>query len=222
MFSAASPFAPSFVPDPAILLPFALASFVLAVTPGPDMALYVGRAISDGRGAGLACFAGCATGILIHTLLVALGLSALLVAAPRLFFGLKLAGAAYLLWLAFATLRYGSSFTPAGGERRARSWWAHFLAGLGMNLLNPKVVLFFLTFLPQFVVASDPNAPAKLVFLGLFFLVVAVPTILPMIFGAEAFSRFLQTRPRVMRGLDWLLAGVFGGFAISVLRVAAR
>ena len=215
------PFAPFFVPDPAILLPFALASFVLAVTPGPDMALYVGRAISDGRRAGLACFAGCATGILIHTLLVALGLSALLVAAPRLFFLLKLAGAGYLLWLAYSTIRHGSSFTPAGGERRSRSWWSHFLAGLGMNLLNPKIVLFFLTFLPQFVVATDPNAPAKLVFLGLFFLAVAIPTILPMILGAHAVSRFLTTRPKVMRALDWLLASVFGAFALSVLRVSA-
>ena len=213
---------PPFVPDPAILLPFALASFLLAVTPGPDMALYVGRAISHGRRAGLACFAGCATGILIHTLLVALGLSALLVAAPRLFFALKIAGALYLLWLAYSTIRHGSSFAPASGERRHRAWWRHYLAGLGMNLLNPKIVLFFLTFLPQFVIASDPHAPAKLVFLGLFFLVVALPTIIPMILGATAVSRFLTTRPKVMRALDCLLAGVFGAFAVSVLRVAGR
>ena len=211
---------PPFGPDPAILLPFALASFVLAVTPGPDMALYVGRAISRGRRAGLACFLGCAAGILVHTMLVAFGVAALLVAAPRLFFALKIAGALYLLWLAYATLRHGSSFAPRAGGGRERAWWSHFLAGLGMNLLNPKIVLFFLTFLPQFVSAADPHAPAKLVFLGLFFLFVAVPTILPMILGAEAFSRFLRTRPRVMRALDWLLASVFGAFALSVLRVA--
>lgn len=211
---------PSFVPEPSILLPFALASFVLAVTPGPDMALYVGRAISDGRRAGLACLLGCSTGVLVHTMLVAFGVAALLVAAPRLFLALKVGGALYLLWLAWATLRHGSSFTPAAAATRERPWWSHFLAGLGMNLLNPKIVLFFLTFLPQFVSASDPHAPAKLVFLGLFFLAVAVPTILPMILGAEAFSRFLRTRPRVMRALDWLLASVFGAFALSVLRVA--
>ena len=211
---------PSFVPDPAVLLPFALASFVLAVTPGPDMALYVGRAISHGRRAGLACLAGCVVGVVVHTMLVAFGVAALLVAAPTLFLALKIAGAAYLAWLAYATLRHGSSFTPSEGERRTRSLVSHFAAGLGMNLLNPKVVLFFLTFLPQFVSADDPDAPAKLIFLGLFFLAVAVPTILPMIFGAEAFSRFLRTRPRVMRALDWLLATVFGAFAVSVLRVA--
>ena len=211
---------PSFIPDPSVLLPFAFASFLLAVTPGPDMALYVGRSISDGRRAGLACFAGCVTGVLIHTLLVAFGVAALLVASPGLFLALKIGGAIYLAWLAFATIRHGSSFTPKAGGRRGRSLSAHYLAGLGMNLLNPKIVLFFLTFLPQFVSAADPHAPAKLVFLGLFFLFVAVPTILPMILGAEAFSRFLRTRPRVMRALDWLLASVFGAFALSVLRVA--
>ena len=210
-----------FVPDTAILLPFALAAFVLAVTPGPDMALYVGRAISHGQRAGLACFAGCATGILIHTMLVAFGVAALLVAAPRLFVALKVTGALYLLWLAYATLRHGSSFTPREGRGRERSWWAHYLAGLGMNLLNPKIVLFFLTFLPQFVRADDPAAPQKLVFLGLFFLAISIPTILPMILGAHAFSRFLTTRPKVMRALDWLLASVFGAFAVSVLRVSA-
>ena len=211
---------PPFVPDPAILLPFALASFVLAVTPGPDMALYVGRAISHGRAAGLASFAGCVTGILVHTLLVALGVAALLVAAPRLFLALKIAGALYLLWLAIETLRHGSSFSPRAGEARARGFWFHYASGLGMNLLNPKVVLFFLTFLPQFVSVDDPHAPAKLVFLGLFFLCVSIPTILPMIFGAEAFSRFLKTRKGLMRALDWLLAGVFATFAVSILRIA--
>ena len=213
---------PAFVPDPAILLPFALASFLLAVTPGPDMALYVGRAISHGRRAGLACFAGCVTGILVHTLLVAFGVAALIVAAPRLFLALKIAGALYLAWLAVETVRRGSSFTPNVGRARERGWAAHYMAGLMMNLLNPKVVMFFLMFLPPFVSVDDPAAPARLVFLGLFFLAVAIPTILPMIYGAEAFSRFLQTRPRVMRGLDWLLATVFGAFAVSVLRTTAR
>ena len=212
---------PAFVPDPAILLPFALAAFLLAVTPGPDMALYVGRAIGHGRRAGLACFAGCVTGILVHTMLVAFGVAALLVAAPRLFFALKVAGALYLLWLAVSTLRHGSSFVPREGRARETAWWAHYAAGLGMNLLNPKIVLFFLTFLPQFVSADDPAAPQKLVFLGLFFLAVAIPTILPMILGAHAVSRFLTTRPKVMRALDWLLASVFGAFALSVLRVSA-
>lgn len=209
------------VPDIAVLAQFALASIILALTPGPDMALYVGRAVTHSRAAGLACFAGATTGILVHTMLVALGLSALLVAAPNAFLALKIIGAGYLVWLAWQAIRYGSSLTVKGEKRPAGSLWKHYLTGIGINILNPKVALFFLTFLPQFVRADDPLAPQKLLFLGLFFLVIAIPTILPMIFAADRFSKALMSRPRVTRALDWLFAGVFGAFAVKILTAQA-
>lgn len=212
-----------FVPEAAILAQFALAAAILAVTPGPDMALYVGRAITHSRLVGLACFAGAVTGILVHTMLVALGLSALLVAAPTAFMVLKIIGAAYLVWLAWQAIRHGSSFSPREGRAtRAGSLWGHYLTGIGINILNPKVALFFLTFLPQFVSATDPNAPGKLVFLGLFFLLVAIPIILPMIFAADLFASALRTRPRLTRTLDWMFAGVFSAFAVKILTAQAR
>lgn len=212
-----------FVPNAAILAQFALAAAILAITPGPDMALYVGRAITHSRIVGLACFAGAVTGILVHTMLVALGLSALLVAAPTAFMVLKVVGAAYLVWLAWQAIRHGSSFSPREGKAaQAGSLWGHYLTGIGINILNPKVALFFLTFLPQFVSTTDPNAPGKLVFLGLFFLVVAIPIILPMIFAADLFASALRTRPKVTRALDWLFAGVFGAFAVKILTAQGR
>jgi len=212
-----------FIPDPAILAQFALAAAILAITPGPDMALYVGRSITHSRAVGLACFAGAVTGILVHTMLVALGLSALLVAAPTAFLVLKIVGAGYLVWLAFQAIRHGSSFTMREGKaERTGSLWGHYLTGIGINILNPKVALFFLTFLPQFVSTTDPNAPGKLVFLGVFFLIVAIPLILPMIFAADRFALALRARPRVTRALDWLFAGVFGAFAVKILTAQAR
>ncbi|MEO1745355.1 MAG: LysE family translocator [Pseudomonadota bacterium] len=210
-----------YVPSAAVLIQFALAAVVLAITPGPDMALYVGRSVTHSRGAGLACFAGAVTGILVHTMLVALGLSALLVAAPTAFLALKIAGAAYLIWLAYQAIRHGSSLTIKGEKRPVGSLWGHYVTGIGINILNPKVALFFMTFLPQFVSTDDPQAPGKLVFLGLFFLCVAIPTILPMIFAANAFSQALMKRPRVTRTLDWLFAGVFGAFAVKILTARA-
>lgn len=210
-----------FIPAAAVLFQFAFASIVLAITPGPDMALYVGRAVTHSRAAGLACFAGAVTGILVHTLLVAVGLSALLVAAPTAFFALKIVGALYLIWLAYQAVRHGSSLTVKGEKRPQGSLWKHYMTGIGINILNPKVVLFFLTFLPQFVSADDPNAPGKLIFLGLFFLAVAIPTILPMIFAADMFSQALMKRPKVTRALDWLFAGVFGAFAVKILTAKA-
>lgn len=210
-----------YVPASAVLVQFAVASIVLAVTPGPDMALYVGRAVTHSRAAGLVCLAGAATGILVHTLLVAVGLSALLVAAPSAFFALKVVGAGYLIWLAYQAIRHGSSLTVKGEKRPQGSLWKHYVTGIGINILNPKVALFFLTFLPQFVSASDPHAPGKLVFLGLFFLAVSIPTILPMIFAADRFSQALMRRPKLTRALDWLFASVFGAFAFKILTTKA-
>lgn len=210
-----------YIPVTAVLVQFAIASIVLAITPGPDMALYVGRAVTHSRAAGLACFAGAVTGILVHTLMVAIGLSALLVAAPSAFFALKVVGAGYLIWLAYQAIRHGSSLTVKGEKRPQGSLWKHYVTGIGINILNPKVALFFLTFLPQFVSASDPHAPGKLVFLGLLFLVISIPTILPMIFAADRFSQALMKRPKVTRALDWLFAGVFGAFAIKILTAKA-
>jgi threonine/homoserine/homoserine lactone efflux protein len=210
-----------FIPSATILAQFAFAAVVLAITPGPDMALYVGRAVTHSRAAGLACFGGAVTGILVHTLLVALGLSALLKTAPTAFLALKIIGAAYLVWLAWQAIRHGSSLTIKGTKREGGSLWKHYLTGIGINILNPKVALFFLTFLPQFVSADDPQAPGKLIFLGLFFLVISIPTILPMIFAANAFSQALLRRPKMTRALDWLFAGVFGAFAIKILTARA-
>jgi len=207
----------AYIPSIAILAQFSLAAIILAITPGPDMALYVGRAVTHSRAAGLACFAGAATGILVHTMLVALGLSALLKTAPAAFLLLKIIGAAYLVWLAWQAIRNGSSLTIKGERRAQGSLWKHYVTGIGINILNPKVALFFLTFLPQFVTSDDPHAPGKLIFLGLFFLVIAIPTILPMIFAANAFSQALMRRPKLTRALDWLFAGVFGAFAVKIL-----
>ncbi len=212
-----------FVPSIAVLIQFAIAAAVLAVTPGPDMALYVGRAITHSRAVGLACFAGAVTGVLIHTMLVALGLSALLLAAPTAFLVLKIVGAGYLVWLAWQAIRHGSSFSPRDGvASEPGPLWRHYLTGIGINILNPKVAIFFLTFLPQFVSADDPNAPGKLVFLGLFFLAVAIPIIVPMILAADLFSSALKRRPRITRVLDYAFAGVFGAFALKILTTQAR
>ena len=103
----------TFVPDISTLLQFGVATVILALTPGPDMTLFVSRALSQGRGAGFASMAGAFSGILIHTTLVAVGISALIVAAPMAFFALKILGAAYLVYLAWHALAKGSAFTPA-------------------------------------------------------------------------------------------------------------
>ncbi len=207
----------TFIPDVHIIIQFALATVIITLTPGPDMTLFVGRALSSGRAAGFACFFGASTGILVHTSLVALGLSALIVAAPAAFIALKIAGAGYLLWLAYNALRHGSAFSPSNAKGPERTLFKHWATGLGINLLNPKIVIFFMTFLPQFVSASDPAAFGKLFFLGLLFIVIAVPMTIPMIVAADSFSGLLKKSPRVTRVMDYLFAGVFSAFAVKIL-----
>ena len=212
-----------FLPSWPVIAQFAVATLVIAITPGPDMTLFVGRALAQGRAAGLACMAGAMTGIVIHTALVALGLSALIVASPEAFFALKVAGAAYLVWLAVQALRHGSAFSPEKmGGKPGRSLLKNWATGLGINLMNPKIILFFMTFLPQFVSATDPHAPGKLLFLGLLFIPLSLPVTVPMVLAADKFAGLLRKSPRVTRVVDYLFAGVFSAFALKILSAQAR
>ncbi len=211
-----------FVPDTAVIIQFAIATFIIAITPGPDMTLFVGRALSEGRAAGFACMFGAFTGILIHTALVALGLSALIVASPQAFMVLKVAGAGYLVWLAYQAVRYGSAFSPEKRRGPQRSLLQNWATGLGINLLNPKIILFFMTFLPQFVSAGDPHAPGKLFFLGLLFIPLSLPLTAPMVIAADKFAGLLRKSPRVTRVVDYLFAGVFSAFALKILTAQAK
>jgi threonine/homoserine/homoserine lactone efflux protein len=165
-----------FLPSPEVFAAFTLASLVLIFTPGPDMTFSLGQTLTAGRARGFAAMLGAATGCLFHTMLAALGLSALLAASATAFTIVKVIGAGYLVWLAIDALRHGSSLTlkPNGGETRPLV--RVYLMGVGINVLNPKVVMFFVTFLPQFVSASDPAAGMKLLTLGLYFVVLSIPT----------------------------------------------
>lgn len=206
----------AFLPSLPTLLAFAAAGILLALTPGPDMVLFVGRTLSGGRRLGFAAMLGAATGLLVHTVLAAAGLSALLDASPEAYRALKVAGALYLLWLAWRAVRGGGGLSVGPGKRQ--SWGRTYLTGLGINLLNPKIVAFFVTFLPQFVPAHAPNAGAQLLFLGLFFvLCLGMPTCSAIILGAERLTGLLERRPGVARVMDWLFAGLMGAFAIRLL-----
>lgn len=211
-----------FIPEASIIIQFAVATFIIAITPGPDMTLFVGRALSEGRAAGFACMFGAMTGIVIHTALVALGLSALIVASPQAFLVLKVCGAGYLVWLAWQAIRHGSAFSPEKKAGAGRSLFQNWATGLGINLLNPKIILFFMTFLPQFVSASDPNAPGKLFFLGLLFIPLSLPVTTPMVIAADKFAGLLKKNPTVTRVVDYLFASVFSAFALKILTAQAK
>lgn len=212
----------SFVPETTVILQFAIATLILAITPGPDMTLFVSRTLSQGRAAGFASMAGSFAGIVVHTTLVVVGISALIVASPQAFLVLKAFGAGYLVFLAYQAIRYGSAFSPEAKAGSERSLFRNWVTGFGVNLLNPKVILFYMTFLPQFVSAHDPNAPGKLFFLGLMFIVVSIPVTAPMILAADGFAAMMKKNPKVTRVIDYLFAGVFSAFALKIITAQAK
>jgi len=206
----------TFLPSLSVFLAYLVAVIALTLTPGPDMTLFLGKAIGQSRKAGVAAFAGASTGLIVHTVLVAVGLSALLAASTTAFTILKVVGAGYLVYLAIQAIRHGSALS-VGGKGSADPIGKVYLKGLMVNLLNPKIIVFFVTFLPQFVTPSDPNAAGKLIFLGLMFVVVATPISIAMIWSAGSLATFLKRSPRTTRAVDWLFASVMGAFAVRLI-----
>ncbi|WP_026620127.1 threonine/homoserine/homoserine lactone efflux protein [Ensifer sp. WSM1721] len=211
-----------FVPSLPTLLAFAAASLLLAATPGPDMTLSISRALAQGKKAALFVVVGTGLGIVVHTLLVAFGISALITASPTAFMVLKTGGAAYLFWLAVQAIRHGSSLSVNRVEEAKGTPLANVSTGFWVNLLNPKVVIFFMTFLPQFVTANDPAVTGKLLFLGFFFIVIGMPVNTMVVLAADWLAGWLQRNKRVMRAMDYSFAGVFSVFAVKIFFTQAR
>ena len=207
----------TFLPDLNVMLAYTAAAIILVITPGPDMTLFLGQTLTGGRARGIAAYLGASAGLVVHTMLAAFGLSALLAHSAAAFGLLKIAGVAYLLWLASDALRRGSALTLAPGSGAPQPLGRVFLMGVAINLLNPKIIMFFLTFLPQFVSASDPHAGAQLMFLGLYFIALAVPICFVLILAADRFTTAIRRSPRVMRAIDYLFAGLMGAFAVRLL-----
>jgi threonine/homoserine/homoserine lactone efflux protein len=211
----------TFLPDLPVLAAYLVASVILGLTPGPDMTFFLSKTVAQSRAAGFAALAGASTGLIIHSVLVAAGLSVLLAASATAFTVLKVAGAVYLAWLAIDAVRNGSSLSL--DKKAAReSLSSVYVKGLTVNLLNPKVIIFFVTFLPQFVATNDPHTLGKLLFLGLFFTIVNIPVCGGLILVADRIAGLMKRSSRVTRFVDWLFAGVLGAFAVKLIFTQAK
>jgi threonine/homoserine/homoserine lactone efflux protein len=211
----------TFLPEFHIIAAYTAAALLLILTPGPDMTLFLGQTLTGARSRGAAAMLGASTGLVVHTMLAAFGLSALLTASAAAFGIVKIAGVAYLVWLAINALRHGSALTLKPGAAAPQSLGKVFMMGVGINLLNPKCIMFFLTFLPQFVSADDPHAGAELTFLGLYFIALGIPVCAVLILAAERFTAAIRRSPKVMRAIDYLFAGLMGAFAVRLLSARA-
>jgi threonine/homoserine/homoserine lactone efflux protein len=194
---------------------FLAASIAITVAPGPDNLQVLARGISQGRAAGLVAALGFAAGISFHTTLAALGVAALLKSSPMAFEAVKLAGAAYLVWIGIKAIR--SKGLSSAHERPSQPLAVVFRQSVIGNLLNPKVTLFFIVFLPQFVNPHGGQSVMLQMFeLGGVFMLQTVAVF--SVFGVAAgmIGAYLKRRPRVGVWLDRLAGATFIALGIRV------
>ena len=189
---------------------FVMAGLLLNITPGPDMAYIMGRSARLGVRAGAVAALGITTGCWVHITAAALGLSAILATSAEAFFILKLVGAAYLVWVGISLLRRagaGSAATENGNA--AISLRAIFLQGFLTNALNPKVALFFLAFLPQFISAGAPSKTLAFIVLGLIFCTTGTLVCLAVAWFTARASAALSAGSAVRTWIERALGGLF-------------
>ncbi|CAN7516092.1 LysE family translocator [Caballeronia sp. 15715] len=194
---------------------FLAASIAITVAPGPDNLQVLARGISQGRAAGLVAAVGFAAGISFHTTLAALGVAALLKSSPVAFEAVKLAGAAYLIWIGIKSIR--SKGLSSAHERPSQPLTVVFRQSVIGNMLNPKVTLFFIVFLPQFVNPHGVQSVMLQMFeLGGVFMLQTV--VVFSVFGVAAgmIGAYLKRRPKVGVWLDRLAGATFIGLGIRV------
>ena len=202
------------------LLLFVVTALVLNATPGVDMLYTLTRTLQHGWRAGLIAALGIIAGCVVHTMAAALGLAALLAASAWAFTAVKWIGAAYLLWLAWGMLRAAadrdvatSRVSVASHERLGRI----FVQGFLTNVLNPKVALFFLALLPQFIAADAPNKPMAFLFLGAVFIFNGALFLFALVALAQSARRFGANRS-VRRALNAIGGALFAALAARLVQ----
>jgi threonine/homoserine/homoserine lactone efflux protein len=197
------------------LIYFLGASVALTVAPGPDNTFIVAQGISRGRKAAIVTALGMCSGVSVHTTAAALGISALLYSSATAFHILKYAGAAYLLFLAWKSLKEQQVLLPRGAAD-GTSPRLLFRRGFLMNVINPKVALFFLAFLPQFVTPGSGSAAMQMFLLGLLFMAQAVVVFSVIGWLSGSVGIVILKRPRIARWFGRLTAGIFASLGIRL------
>jgi threonine/homoserine/homoserine lactone efflux protein len=192
---------------------FALVALGLVLTPGPNMAYLVSRAITQGRSAGFVSLGGVGLGFIVYLLLAAFGITAMLFAVPVAYGVLRAAGAAYLAWLAWKALRPGGSSPFELRALAPDSPRRLFAMGFLTNLLNPKAALLYLSLLPQFVEPSRGHVLAQTLLLGTVQISVSLIVNACIVASAGTVAQFLQGQPVWARAQRYLMGGVLGVLA---------
>ena len=200
-----------------VLFGFITAVAALAISPGPDNIYVLMQSVVNGRAFGLATVAGLMTGCIVHTTLVAFGVSALIKSSDNLFFIIKLLGALYLFYLAFKVFKSESRVSISSKNIPKKSLWQLFKQGFIMNVLNPKVSIFFLAFFPSFLFSRTLGNVTQFYVLGFLFIFVSFIVFSLIAILSGFISDYLRRHSKAGFVLKWIQILVFVGIAIFIL-----
>jgi threonine/homoserine/homoserine lactone efflux protein len=209
------------MPHTSALLGFALVSFGLVLTPGPNMVYLISRSITQGPAAGIVSLGGVALGFVFYMLCAAFGITALLLAIPFAYDALRFAGAGYLLWLAWQAVKPGGRSPFQVRQLAIDSPRKLFAMGFVTNLLNPKIAMLYLALLPQFIDPTAGSVLAQSVVLGAIQIAISVSVNAMIALAAGSIALFLASRPSWMLVQRWLMGTVLAGLAVR-MAVEAR
>ncbi|WP_411031424.1 LysE family translocator [Spongiimicrobium sp. 3-5] len=203
--------------DYEIIYAFMLASTALAIAPGPDNIYVLVQSVASGKKYGIATVAGLVSGCLVHTTLLAFGLSAIIKESDGLFLLIKLLGAAYLVYLAYSVYRAESSIILTNTEVSQKNLWQMFKKGFIMNVLNPKVTIFFLAFFPSFLFSDTLNTALQFYVLGALFMLIAFTVFSLIAILASSITSYIRRNSKIGVVMKWLQISVFLGIAVFIL-----
>ncbi len=210
------------MPEPTSLLAFAAIVLGMALTPGPNMVYLISRSICQGRTAGMISLGGVALGFVFYMLCAAFGITALVLAVPYAYDTVRIAGALYLLWLAWQAVRPGGHAPfqvrdlPEDGPRKL------FFMGFLTNLLNPKVAMIYLSLLPQFIDPARGSVLGQALVLGTVQIVISVFVNAMIAVSAASIAVFLTRRPTFALVQRWVMGTVLAGLAVRMATEARR
>lgn len=199
------------------LISFAFATFFLAISPGPDNIFVLTQSIANGKKAGLLTVFGLMSGCLIHTTLIAFGVSVIIKENENIFIFIKILGASYLLYLAFKVYKSDAKLVLSNQIVKKTTSIQLFKKGFIMNVLNPKVTLFFLALFPQFLFSSSIPTSVQFYVLGFIFILVSFIVFASISLLAARVSIFIREKPSIGLYLKWTQIIVFTAIAFMIL-----
>ncbi len=198
------------------LISFSIASIILALSPGPDNLYVIAQSLANGTKSGVATTLGLVSGCIVHTTLLAFGVSAIISASDTLFYGLKVIGALYLLYLAFKVFK-SDAHVDLKEKATKKSYLKLFKQGVVMNLVNPKILIFFLAFFPGFLWNESQNTISQFYILGILFMIISFIIFSSLAILAGYISSTLNENKSISVLLKWLQIIVFVGIAVFIL-----